>query len=389
MKIRGALEIHNVKKMLSKSDVTQLLSNPSVEIRTNTAIKIAQQFEGEKLSDSERHIAEEIFRIMVKDAEIRVREALAENLKSNASVPHDVASSLAADVDSVALPILEFSDVLNDEDLLQLIQTQGKNKQAAIASRTDVSESICVALVETGDETVVAKLVANDGAQISETVFNKVVDEMGSSEAVQSGMIERTQLPLNISERLVNLVSENLKNQLVSKHALSPNVATDLILQSREKATLGLSEGSSDQDLEYMVHSMNKNGRLTISIILRSLCVGDISFFEAALVELADLPSENSRTLLREGGIRGLQGVYSKTGLGEAFFPLIKVAIDVANENQYDGEENDQKRYMRRMIERIMTQYEELGVDIDSDDLDYLLGKVNELPGARPQEATE
>jgi len=60
----------------------------------------------------------------------------------------------------------------------------------------------------------------------------------------------------------------------------------------------------------------------------------------------------------------------------------------VAHENQYDGEENDRERYMRRMIERIMTQYEELGVDIDSDDLDYLLGKVNELPGALALEKT-
>jgi len=182
---------------------------------------------------------------------------------------------------------------------------------------------------------------------------------------------------------LVSVVSENLKERLVSKHELSPNMATDLILQSREKATLGLSEGSSDEDLDNLVRSMNRNGRLTISIMMRSLCVGDVAFFEAALVELADLPAENSRKLLHEGGMRGLEGVYGKTNLSSAFFPLIKVAMDVAHENQYDGEENDRERYMRRMIERIMTQYEELGVDIDSDDLDYLLGKVNELPGAR------
>jgi len=374
--------------MLSEADVAKLLSNPSVEIRTETAVKIAEQFEANALSETERQIAEEIFRLMVKDAEVRVREALAENLKTNPAVPHDIAKSLASDVDSVALPVLQFSDVLNDDDLMQLIKTQAGSKQAAIAGRADVSETIADALVETGDETVVAKLVANDGAHISEKTFSKVVDEMGTSQAVQNGMVNRTQLPLSISERLVSVVSENLKAQLVSKHELSPNIATDLILQSREKATLGLSTGSSDEDLENMVHSMNKNGRLTISIILRSLCVGDVAFFDTAMVELADLPAENARTLLRDGGIRGLQGVYNKTGLSAAFFPLIKVAIEVADENQYDGEENDRERYMRRMIERIMTQYEELGVDIDSDDLDYLLGKVNDLPGARTLDAT-
>lgn len=368
--------------MLSETDVAKLLSNPSVQVRAQTACKIASQFDAQALSPAERQIAEEIFRIMVKDAEVRVREALAENLKSNPDVPHDVATSLAQDVDQVALPVLQFSDVLNDADLLDLIKTQGESKQAVIAGRANVSETISDALVETGDEKVVACLVANEGAHISEKTFHKVVDEMGDSVIVQTGMVQRSSLPINISERLVSVVSESLKQQLFSKHELPSSVATDLILQSREKATLGLSEGSSDADLENMVRSMHKNGRLTLSIILRSLCVGDVPFFEAALVELADLPEKNSRTLLRDGGVRGLKGVYGKTGLNGAVFPLIQVAIDVARENQYDGEENDRERYMRRMIERIMTQYEELGVEIASDDLDYLLGKVNELQGA-------
>ncbi len=54
-------------------------------------------------------MAEQIFRIMVKDAEVRVREALAINLKENPNVPHDVAVTLAKDVDQVALPVLRFS----------------------------------------------------------------------------------------------------------------------------------------------------------------------------------------------------------------------------------------------------------------------------------------
>jgi uncharacterized protein (DUF2336 family) len=376
------------QKMLTEQDVSKLLSNPSGEVRAETAAKIASEFDKGGLSVSERQIAEEIFSLMVRDAEVRVREALSENLKDNASIPHEVATSLAADVESVALPILKYSEVLTDEDLITLIRTQSESKQEAIAGRENVSEGVADILVESGNEKVVATLVSNETANISEKTFNKVVDDFGSSDMVQEGMVNRSRLPLSISERLVSVVSEKYRERLVSKHELSPDMATDLILQSREKATLGLSEGSSEEDLEKLVHSMNKNGRLTISIILRSLCVGDVPFFEAALMELADLPVENARILLRDGGMRGVEGVYKKTKLPQSVLPLIKVAIDVAHENQYDGEANDRERYMRRMIERIMTQYEELGVDIDSDDLDYLLSKVNELPGALAIEAT-
>ncbi|WP_417796066.1 DUF2336 domain-containing protein [Terasakiella pusilla] len=368
-------------KVLSQKDVSNLLSNPSGEARIETAAKVARDF-SHHLSDQERTLAEEIFRLLMRDAEVRVREALSENLKDNPSLPNDVALSLAKDVESVSLPVLEFSDVLSEEDLLELVQTQGPGKQAAIANRATVSQSLSDALVANGDDEVVATLVSNEGADISDATFHKVVDQFGKSDRVQDGMVNRSHLPLAISERLVSVVSEKYRERLVTKHELSPHMAMDLVLHSREKATLGLSEGSSDADLGTLVHSMNRNGRLTLSIVMRSLCIGDVAFFEAALVELASIPAENARILLRDGGMKGVEGVYRTTGLPENVFPLIRVALDVAYENEYDGEENDRERYMRRMIERIMTQYEELGVEIDSDDLDYLLGKVNELPGA-------
>lgn len=373
-------------KMLSQQDVSNLLSNPSSETRIDTAAKVAREF-SDQLSEQERILVEEIFRLLLRDAEVRVREALSENLKDNPSLPNDVALSLAHDVESVSLPVLEFSDVLSEEDLLELVKTQGSGKQNAIAKRADVSQSLSEALVANGDEDVVATLVSNEGANISEGTFNKVVDQFGKNERVQDGMVNRSRLPLAISERLVSVVSEKYRERLVTRHELSPHMAMDLVLQSREKATLGLSEGSSDADLDRLVQSMNRNGRLTLSIIMRSLCIGDVAFFEAALVELATLPADNARILVRDGGMKGVEGVYRTTGLPESVFPLIKVALDVAYENEYDGEENDRERYMRRMIERIMTQYEELGVEIDSDDLDYLLGKVKELPGALTMDA--
>ena len=58
----------------------------------------------------------------------------------------------------------------------------------------------------------------------------------------------------------------------------------------------------------------------------------------------------------------------------------MRAAIDVARETEYDGGENDRERYSRRMIERILTQYGDLGVEFDSDDLEYLLTKMGQLP---------
>ena len=173
------------EKTLTKEDVSKLLTDPSGDNRAQTAAKIAADFGQGSLTESERTMAEEIFRIMVKDAEVRVREALAQNLKENPAVPRDVAMSLAKDVDSVALPVLQFSEVLSDEDLIEIVRSQGAAKQVAVAGRSTVSEALSSALVETENEKVVTTLVANTGAEISEKSLHKVVEDFGDTEAVQ------------------------------------------------------------------------------------------------------------------------------------------------------------------------------------------------------------
>ena len=67
----------------------------------------------------------------------------------------------------------------------------------------------------------------------------------------------------------------------------------------------------------------------------------------------------------------------------EHFFPGVRAAIEVARETSFDGEEHDKERYSRRMIERVLTQYGDLGVEFDSDDVDYLMGRMLQLPGER------
>lgn len=366
---------------LTEEDVSKLLKNPSGDVRAETAAKLAREFDSSKLGERERTLAEEIFRLMVRDAEVRVRESLSEHLKANPMVPHDVAIALAKDVSSVSLPVLRFSEVLTDEDLIEIVNSHDEGKSIAIAERPSVSASVAEALVETNDENVVARLVSNDGADISEKTFERVVENFGDKESVQKGMVNRSKLPVTISERLVSIVSEHLKEQLVTKHELPNALATDLFLQAREKATLGLSEDSTEAQLESMVQQMHRSGRLTPSILLRSLSMGDIRFFEAAMAEMAGVQLVNVRVLIHDSGDLGLKGLYNKTGLPEQMFPIFRCAVEVSDETDYDGREQDRERYSRRMIERIMTQYEELGIEIDSDDIDYLLGKMNELPG--------
>ncbi len=368
------------RKNLTKDDVSKLLSDPSADNRAKTAAKVAGDFDSGALSDSERQIAEEIFRFMVKDAEVRVREALAQNLKESPDLPHDVALSLAQDVDQVALPILQFSDVLTDDDLIEIIQSQSEDKQTAIAGRSSVSDSVSEALVDTGNEKAITSLLSNEGADISENSLKKVVDDYGEREQIQDAMVHRPKLPVSVAEKLVTVVSEKLAGELIARHDLPENAVTDLVLQTRERAIISLSTDSDAGDVDILVQQLHKNGRLTPSIVLRGLCMGDLTFFEAAIAELASVSLANARQLIYDSGQLGLRTLCREAKIPLSQLIAVRAAIDVSQEMEYDGRENDRERYSRRMIERIMTQYDDLGVEFESNDLNYLLTKMSQLP---------
>lgn len=358
---------------LSKADVQRLLADPSQDTRADVATKVAKQVDGGSLTAEERSLAEDIIRVLSHDAALRVRQALAEQLKESHHLPHDVAVALAHDVDAVSLPILAHSVVLSDEDLVEIIRSSGSSKQAAIAARENVSAVVADAIVAADDPTAVATLVANDGAQIGEKTLQRVLDRHGSNDAIKEPMARRTHLPVTVLERLVAAASANLREILAKRHDLPVQLASDLVLNTQERATATLLSPSSPaaEALELARH-LHRAGRLTPSLIVRAICLGDLAFVEASFAVLADVPVHNARLLIYDGGPLGFKALYDRCRLPEQFFELFRIGLRVAQQTDFDGGENDLERHRRRTLERILTQYEEIGAE----DLDYLLGKL-------------
>ena len=172
-------------QMLTEADVKRLIADPSGETRAETAAKVASAFETGGLSDAERGLAEQIFRVLARDAEVKVRAALSSHLKASDQLPHDVAMQMAKDVEQVSLPVLEFSKVLSDEDLVAIVRSAGAEKQTAVANRATVSGVVANALIDHGKApTVVAALAANKGAQLGEKEVNKILERHGEHVAI-------------------------------------------------------------------------------------------------------------------------------------------------------------------------------------------------------------
>ncbi len=367
------------KAGLSARDIAALLDNPVAEQRAHVIRHMAIDLDSNRLSQQELQLALDIMRALAADAEILVRRALADSMKSSRHLPHDVALRLARDETTIAVPILENTSVLSDDDLISILADGNGAKQVAIARRPQVSATLAAAIVDTGNAAAVTTLVSNEGAELNEPLLKKTLDQFGQFETVKAAMVHRQQLPVTIAERLVSLVSEKLKLTLAARHRLPGNIAADIILDARERATVALlSDAPSGADTRALVQQLHVNGRLTPSLLLRALCSGDIEFVEEAMAEIAGTSAEKASILIHDAGKLGLRALYQRCSFPDALYPAFRVAIDVLNETRLDGEQRDRERFTRRVIERVLTQYQ----DLDSSDLEYLLGKLRKLEAA-------
>jgi len=128
---------------------------------------------------------------------------------------------------------LKFSTVLTDTYLIEIVKSQGEEQQKAIASRPSISPDVSGALIDIRNEAVVGTLVANDGAEISTGSMQRVLDGFADSDLVKSSMVGRSALRMEVSERLVNMVSDKLQQELIARHPLPSDGVRALILQSR------------------------------------------------------------------------------------------------------------------------------------------------------------
>lgn len=363
---------------LTLAELQALMADPSPARQAEATTLIAEAWRQGTLDPRARAEAEALFRVVARQAAQRVRVALSQSVKEAGELPYDVALALAQDVDEVALPMLEASTVLTDDDLMTLVAQASAARLAAMARRPAVSEPLADALVERGDAIVVATLVANPGAALGQATLDKVIARHGGDDRVAAPLARRPGLPPALTERLVHAMSEALRAHLGQRPDLAPNLADDLILQAREQAILGLV--GTEQELDALVDSLQARGRLTPTLILRALLTGDTLFFETALARRAGIPAGNASRLLQDPV--GLAKLYQTAAMPAAQLPLVRVALAAAADAELGEAPGARARYRAVVVERILTGF---GDRVDTESLDYMitkLGQANRPAGA-------
>ncbi len=282
--------------------------------------------------DKVKAMAYQALEILTRDQVTQVRQIISETLKDVAGAPPEVIRHLAWDAEIVVSgPVLEFSPVLTDEDLLEII-THGTatGQLCAISKRPNVPESVVDALVETSDVEAVGLLLANKSAQIREETLDKVIDQATDVESWHSPLIARPLLSLGSAKRLASFVAQNLLNDLTMRVDFSPEMIKE-IRAVVEKRIDDPDAKTIDEDVETPLEAafaevtkLQSINELQESNILAAVKKGQREFVIAALALRTELRPIVMEKVFRDKAAKGIVAAAWKAELGAKTAELIQ-----------------------------------------------------------------
>lgn len=262
-----------------------------------------------------RELTRSVLETLAADHLTEVRAIIAEHLKHADNVPPEIVRRLAADVERVvAAPILQYSPLLQDEDLLEIIRiTKADGALEAIAKRADVSPDVADAIARGGDNAAVDALLANTSAQIREELLDHLIDRAPGIPLWHEPLVRRPQLSDHAIRRIAGFVAASLVAVLAMRNDLDPETADALAAQVRDSVR---NDEALEEDAATQVRRLHAEGSLTEETIDEAVVAGRRDFVIAALALLGDLPVATVERMMALGNAKMATAAVWKAGLG-------------------------------------------------------------------------
>jgi uncharacterized protein (DUF2336 family) len=310
------------------------------------------------LSENDRAAAEGALLMLLDDGSPLVRQTMSEVFAHSALAPAAIVQALALDQPSVALPVLEYSPLLIDADLVDLVATGHPDTQCAIARRIDLPASICAAIAEVGHPAAALELIENPAAELADFSLDRIVERHGHLAAIREALLERDDLPAATRLALAAKLSDTLAHFVTARNWLAADRAARVTAEAMERSTVNIAARSRGDDLRGLVSHLRATGQLTAGLILRALLSGNTELFDAALAELSGLPRNRVAAIIHDRGGAGLDALLTRAAFPESTFAAFRAALEAAQEIGFIGTVEGRIRLHRRMVERVLTQCE-------------------------------
>ncbi len=302
------------------------------EVRGSVAMKIARLAPGLSASEQDklRRTAYEALTVLAKDQAVLVRQVLSDALKELPDAPHDIIHRLAWDVETaVAAPVLRFSPVLTDADLIEIIKAKpSPGAVGAISQRAEVSELVSAEIAATDDVEAIGFLLGNHSAQIREETLDRIIDRAVDIDAWHAPLAARPKLTSNAAAKIARFVADEILRAMAARDDLPADAmaelkaAVDARLDDAAPAPRGM---HVDDDTAFdTATAMWAKGTLDEATVKASLDNGDDKLAMAMIAVMGDLPMRAVERCCATNSAKGCTALAWKAGLGADTAELVQ-----------------------------------------------------------------
>ncbi|HEV7718175.1 MAG TPA: DUF2336 domain-containing protein [Arsenicitalea sp.] len=217
--------------------------------------------------------------------EVEARVHVAKLLAPLARAPGTVVVKLANDTIEVAEPLLQFSNVLSDDDLIDIAANQTEAHRIAIASRLGVAERVGDAIVEHGGSESAIRLVQNANAEIGQTTLERLVARAVETPQLATDLRGRADIDWSALRTEIDSVAGKVLESLGKVHQRVDPVAAgkiNAVVYSRMRNGAGFS--SQEWKLAYnQVKALSDRKQLDEKALMRFARFGYGHHIAAAL----------------------------------------------------------------------------------------------------------
>jgi uncharacterized protein (DUF2336 family) len=343
----GADVLHYIAQKGASATRQAVAANPAATARTNRVLaddanddvraelarKIGRLMPGLANEESEhiRQLTLETLEKLANDQLPRVRALLAEEIKKLDCIPKSVVLRLAYDLESiVSAPILEYSPLLSDADLLEIIATaQAQEVLTAIAKRKALSADVSDAVATSLDIPAIAALLANPDAKIRAETLDKLIEQAKKIEVWHEPLAIRADLSPRAIRRIATFVGASLLQILFERHGLDDETRQVLSRQLRGRIDADHDPGKPEEKAPDFssegVAAAWKEGRLDDAFVESAITAGRRETVIAALATLSGIPEDTARRVMLSGSAKALTSLVWRAGLS------MRVAFKIQN----------------------------------------------------------
>ena len=272
---------------------------------------------------------------LAEDQMVAVREILSDALKDVAQAPNSVILKLARDsAITVASPVLEFSPVLSDQDLLAIIESGPiQGAMNAIAKRDALRETVSDAIARSGDEEAVATLLANGTAQIREDTLDFIIDRAPDRTAWHEPLTLRPNLPPKALQRISSFVAMNLLDKIQARLDLDDETLVRVAATVEKRIADDTKRRESERlvgvkdDLSERVNRMHKTGMLDGKALQQALARGERGFVILGLSKLSGVSVAAVDKIVGSSDAKAIVALAWKSGLTPKFGKTLQVQL--------------------------------------------------------------